>query len=424
MADFYMDTDGGSDANNGTTWALAKATLEGLLAVMSAGDRGFIQGATVDTAASARTFTSPGTLNNPCRLIGVKDGTTNEPPLPSDIAVIGTDTLPRIETTGSGSHITIGGRARVVGIDIVGADRTLQTGGWIIQRSRVGANGSLRGESTFIDSTIQMDGSGVFFADLQFRNVTWIINATVPALFAGSNNAPDEFFGCDFTQGTGSITALYNNTASRHKLFANCKMPSTYSLLSAVTTQRTLSVEVIQSSDVTGKSSGSIEDYLYEDAYGTIEAEFTKVRTGGAPFSLCFDPHTDATLEGAAALRNRRPMTVWIEGDGTPKTITVHIANDGAGDLVEGDVWLEVLTPDSGGTAQHDYSVDPDFRNTAIGTATAITDDTGSTWGGSVGNHQKLEVTVSPAFEGYVHVHVNYAKRNGDPLYVDWPEVT
>ena len=36
MADFYQDTDGGSDASDGTTWANAKLTLEGLLAVMSA----------------------------------------------------------------------------------------------------------------------------------------------------------------------------------------------------------------------------------------------------------------------------------------------------------------------------------------------------------------------------------------------------
>ena len=57
MADFFMDTDGGSDGNSGTTWP-GKLTFEGLLAVMSAGDRGWIQGASADTAAANRTLTS------------------------------------------------------------------------------------------------------------------------------------------------------------------------------------------------------------------------------------------------------------------------------------------------------------------------------------------------------------------------------
>ena len=78
MAYFYCDFDAGSDAAAGTSWATAKLTLEGMLAVMAAGDTGFVQGAATDTAAASRTFTSPGTVTNPCMIIGVVDGTTNE----------------------------------------------------------------------------------------------------------------------------------------------------------------------------------------------------------------------------------------------------------------------------------------------------------------------------------------------------------
>ena len=46
MAFFYTDTDAGSDANDGTSWANAKLTLEGMIAVMAAGDVGYFQGAT------------------------------------------------------------------------------------------------------------------------------------------------------------------------------------------------------------------------------------------------------------------------------------------------------------------------------------------------------------------------------------------
>ena len=66
MAFFYMDTDAGSDANDGSNWANAVLTLEALLALMRAGDTGFVQGAAADAAASARTYTSPGTATNPC----------------------------------------------------------------------------------------------------------------------------------------------------------------------------------------------------------------------------------------------------------------------------------------------------------------------------------------------------------------------
>ena len=77
MAFFYMDTDTGDDGDDGTTWALAKLTLEGLLAVMSAGDTGFVQGSAADDTTANRTFTSPGTVVFPCSIVGVVDGTTN-----------------------------------------------------------------------------------------------------------------------------------------------------------------------------------------------------------------------------------------------------------------------------------------------------------------------------------------------------------
>jgi hypothetical protein len=109
----------------------------------------------------------------------------------------------------------------------------------------------------------------------------------------------------------------------------------------------------------------------------------------------------------------------WIEGDGTAKTLTVHIANSGAGDYQDDEVWLEVFSPSDVGDAMHTFTTN---QLDLLGTPSNVTDDTDSVWGAGASNPQKLEVSISPDYEGPIAARVHFAKNftaSPETLYVD-----
>ena len=130
-------------------------------------------------------------------------------------------------------------------------------------------------------------------------------------------------------------------------------------------------------------------------------------------------PTASATLEGSSANLKSPPMAVWL--DGGANTLTVYFCNDSAStDYNEDEVWIEWFTPDAGDTAQHDQTFTPaDPR--LFTSSTAITDDTGSTWGTGGNNHQKLSITVTTGFEGWAYARLHLAKRSATPdtLFLD-----
>ena len=428
MTDFYMDIDTGDDGDNGTTWALAKLTLEGLLAVMSAGDTGWIQGAAADTAAATRTFTSPGTAANPCVITGVIDGTTNEPPIPSDLA----STLPLTSNSGAGNDIIANGIATYANVQFTTVDR-LNVGGSVklingkltIGGRLVGSGGNVIDfENTIIDLTttnarLSPNGNSIF----NMKGGAFVFTA-VTNLVLGSATGKINIVGADIS---GLTTPIVTSTGGGAKVkIKNCKMPASFTLFTSTPTDLLSSVEVIASSDTTSQAAdSSIQDYQYEDAHGSIDAEFTAVRTGGADdsasgaFAYAMTPSANGTLESSQAALKSPWMRVWVAAGS--QTLTVYIANDSAStDYLEDEVWCEFYTPDSGDTAQHEQNFDPADER-LFTSSTAVTDDTGSTWGTGANNHQKMEATVTPGFEGWAYARLHLAKRQATPdtLFLD-----
>ena len=453
MADAYVDLDAGSDANSGADWANAEKTVQAGLTGAGAGGTCYVRRTDsgtpgVDTASGSRTLTSPSSsILNPTRLIGVKDGTTAEPPAASDIAVRGTDTLPVFAATGI-ANLTCAGACSVFGMKI-NASWSLQintSNVWVFDGSELvsgkeiitsngatfiwndcevefaGTNASLSAQHATSSSTggIYMYGGKILFTSAPTVNGLFKANLIAAA--------PIELTGVDLS-GLGNNTMYTTGSAQAQgpKTLRNCSLPATFTRLSGTPTGYSpqFKLELIGCSSVTSvANTSSIQDYVREDMWGTIELETTKVRTGGADdgaaggFSYKMSPRSNSVLEGSSAKLTSPWMSVWVSG-GSSKTLTIHIANDGAGDLNEDEVWSEFFTPDAGDTAQHDQTFDPsDGARIAVST-TAVTDDTGSTWGGSVGNHQKMSVTVTPGFEGEVYARLHYAKRAFDVLYLD-----
>ena len=432
MAFWYQDTDAADDLGTGVDWANAVKVLETALALMSAGDTLFIQGAAADDSTSNRTLTSAGTVTNPCKLIGVADGTTNEGAsvVASDLAV----TLPVISTTGAAIDMGFVGVADTSNIEFIVADRSPTTIGiaWSFTNGHYSIgdrNDWTTGNRLILNNTtIEMlstaselrVSSGADF----FMNGGDILFTAAAEIFNNASGGDAKLQGVDLS-GAGT---LINSSATLYfkARFLNCKMPASYTLFSSTPTTAVASAELIGCSDASSvAATDSIQDYQYEDAYGTIDLETTAVRTGGADddasgaFSYAMTPHASATLESSGATLKSLWMDVWV--DGGANTLTVYIANDSAStDYNENEVWCEFYTPDAGDTAQYDQTFDAgDAR--LLESTTAVTDDTGSTWGTGANNHQKFSATVTTGYTGWAYARLHLAKRSATPdtLFLD-----
>ncbi len=115
MADLYVRSTDGSDSDNGTTWALAKATLTGVAAIDAAGDRIFVSQAHAESTGSAVTLAFAGTPANPVKLICGDDAAAP----PTAVATTATATA----TTTNG--MTVQGSIDAYGITFFGGFITL-----------------------------------------------------------------------------------------------------------------------------------------------------------------------------------------------------------------------------------------------------------------------------------------------------------
>ncbi len=445
MPYFYMDTDGGSDANDGTTWALAKLTMEGLLAAMSAGDIGVIQGLLSDSVAAARTFTSPGLVNNPIKIIGVKDGTINTGSniTVSDLPVRGVDTLTEIASLNFPNDIAFAGPFTFYGLRFTCADR-------LTINNEDTDNAKFIGCEVLVDRVIQTNGGIFIFTDCEVRitdnlfgwwtrknylkqparmyggTLNFQFNPS-PELFTSALSSSGALFvGVDLSS-MGDIPLLGPANEGDYE-FINCKVPTLFSLTRGDLLFDNCSITMIGCTDDTAiPDANSIQDYKYRDTFGDIVNENIIVRTGGADdlasglFSYAMTPRANAVLEGSRAVLKSPKLSVWVNAGS--KTLTVFIANSAIAattDYFEDEVWCEFFTPNSNDTAQHEHTFDPGISR-LLESTTPITDDTGSTWGPGGNNHQKFTITVNPGFEGVAYARLYLAKRQATPdtLYLD-----
>src|SRR3990167_8140047 len=73
MAVVYLRSTDGSNLDDGSTWALAKATLAGALSAAGRGGAGYVSQAHAETQGTNMTLTSPGSAASPVNVICVDD---------------------------------------------------------------------------------------------------------------------------------------------------------------------------------------------------------------------------------------------------------------------------------------------------------------------------------------------------------------
>lgn len=447
MAIIYCDYAAGLDANNGSTWALAKLTLQAAVTAAGAGGTVYVRTdatPTKDTAAANRTLVSPGTILNPVSIIGVKTATTAEPPTNADIAIRGTDNLPMFEATGSGNDVSIGTGFTVgVGIAFKAADRFILASSpnhVLLRGSEITFPGRFflaSGGQTFlgIDNDYKVSAGSRFLSDDGAKIILegGLLSGTAPDfLFDEAPSGDMKWTGGDLTLLSGQVGMDLSGAKTSKFILRNCSLPASFTLAGGSANDHFSYAELISSSDDSGLgSTDSVRAYERHDIHGTCVLELTAIRTGGANdgasggFSYALTPNVNAPTPPYFGVQS--PMRkIWESGDGAERIIEIFFTHStGGADSVEGEVVAKFFTPSSSGSAQHDRNDDDDFVEIIPAIPAALTDDTGSSWGAGTENDQKLTLTLSASdvsdFQGPLFYQLQFNQRSGTPdtLYHD-----
>jgi len=455
MAVIYVDFDtaNGNDSDDGSTWALAKLTLQA--GITAAGESGIVYVRRTnagtpgsDTAAAARTLTGAA-IATPVRILGCKDGTTAEPPTSADVAVRGTDTQPLFTLSGAGNDITFAGNANVTGMHFIGIDRirTNTTGIiWTFVGCHIAYASLLYttfGRMEFIDCNMETTGTGAVplingEGALWLGGVTTFTTPPTTSFMYQYWTGAGDLIGHDISGlGNKTIHNLDSSSQGSHDKYINCAIPATVTLVNSATpVNRAVAVSFINCANASSvAATDTVRDYYYKDYYGIIEMEETVVRTGGADdqtdsglFSYIMTPDVNHTLEGTSNVLKSPWLRVWVVGGAnTLKVYTVHDNDvEGAGaidrDLYEDELWCEFYTPDAGDTAQPDQTFDPSAPRLFESTTATGTDDTTSTWATYNTYKRYFTVALTQGYSGWAYARIHYAKAfsaNQIAVYVD-----
>lgn len=381
MAIKYIDSVTGNDADDGSTWALAKATLNAACTVAAAGDRIWIENGSAETAGSTKTITMPGTIASPTQILC--GDSAAEPPT-------ALSTGAQVITTGN-FGITINGSGYVYGVSFRAGT------GAVSQGPQFGNNGTKQvyencdfqspgtGANGFVQAGIHSTGTN----DVEMINCTMQFGATTQRFYekgrvrirggsvvAGSQVA--SFFtptsastatdlvvdGFDFSAMGSTMNLVVGGacTQSGKAVFRNCKLPASWTglLVSTAFTNPGLRAEMWNCS--------SADEEFYrmrvEDYAGSCRDETTIVRTGGATFNsqqLSWLIAGSSNLSASGLTTSEwgthvfRSPEIFVQNTTTgTRTLRVEFVQNHASSpptgLQDDEIWMEVQYQGTSGT--------------------------------------------------------------------------
>lgn len=444
MAVIFLDSNSGDDLDNGSTWALAKLTLQAALTTAGAGGTVFAQDSTsggfTETTASSTTYTSPGTKDNPTVLVECATGTTNEPPVTADLVLSRDDAdLAFVEVTGANNDITFAGFADVWGFEfnnaVSGDDMFAPLNAiWTFHHSILHPGDDLRvGASSEIKLT---DGSEIIFDTgsgfLQSLGSFEMFGGEITGGTALLVTLSDSFYlllsGVDM--GSLDAAAGFNiNGGNNDYHLENCKIPASYIVAEGTWEVSTTRITMI-GCDNTADHTASIRQYRSETGQG-FTVDDTPFISGGAQDRDSGDGYSfSMNLNDNTVLERFSPLyTEWLEVplDGTETSLTIEIMRKDTGapaDLDNETCWIELQSPNEGvGSATAQFAAQTSRVADPVASAAALTSSsvTWSSLGGDVAKKQKIVFTISPEYAGVARYRVAYAERGTSilPLYFD-----
>lgn len=433
MATLYTRSTDGSDADNGTTWALAKATIAGVSGIDAAGDRIWLSQSHAETTASAIVFNGSGTNASPTQLLCGNDAA--EPPT----ALASTAT---VTTTGSAA-ISVGGALYAYGINFICAGTlTLNSNNasnaqrWensTFQFTNTGSGGAFwTGSSNnalyrteLINCQVKFGGAGNnihIVGDTVIRGGSFMSGTSTPTnifRFQGDRTANNiDVIGLDFSNLASTFNFFLGGMFSAGKgVIRDCKLPTGWSGLLVSSGQQGPG----QRFEMYNCDSADTHERLWiEDYAGSIKSELTIVRTGGAS-----DGTTPISWKMATSANAEYPLIRLESGEifvpnstvGSAITCTVEIVHDsqGAGSgakFQDDEIWLEAVGLGTSGTPLGTYYGDSKSDILATAANQADSSETWTTTGLTTPIKQNLSVTFTPQERGDVILRVVMAKAS------------
>lgn len=447
MADIYVRSTDGSDTDNGSTWALAKATLAGAIAIAVAGDRILISQAHAESSSSSLTYVFPGTLAAPNQVLCVNDAA--QPPTSlatgasitttgaTQVAVQGNVFVHGLTfNCGSGSSsLTPGFNVHAVVAD---AAQVYEDCTWHFVRTHSGntfsvgtMNSGHEGVSlTVRRGTFRFTNTGQVFSfsngNVRVERGSFDAATTTPSvLFRGAiGNHKSRLLvqGLDCTNLGTSIDLVQNVGSGSDWVLRNCKLPPSWAgSLVAGTKQAGSRVEMHNC------DSGDTSYRLWVEPYaGSIKSETTIVRTGGASDGTT--PLSWRMTTGTAAIYpllvlSSPELVRWNETLGGAITVGVEVVHDaqgaGSGGAFQDDeLWLDVQYLGTSGFPISSFVSDAKASVLASAADQTTSTEVWTTTGLTTPVKQRLSVTFTPQEKGYIHARVMLAKAS-KTVYID-----
>ena len=439
----YVRSTDGSDADNGSTWALANATAAGAVTDAAAGDRIFFSQVHSESTAGAVTLNWPGTAASPNQLICGNDAA--EPPTAvATGAVIATSGGNNIQLNGSlyayGLTLSAGTSTNFAMVSLAQSDSnaiTLEDCTLTLGNSNTSSRINLGSTGGSFESTVELinctfkfgstsQGIQIGNTDARIRGGSISGAGSAITTFIASATINGKSFvveGFDFSSAATGLNLIAGSSSGQGRhIFRNCKMPASWSggIFASAPSIPGVRGEMWNCSATDTNYSMWVEDYA-----GSIKHETTIVRTGGASdgdTAISWKMASTANAEYPQIPLRSPEIFVPNTTTGASKTLTVEIAQDGTTTALNDDeVWLEVEYLGTSGFSLALFA--DDAKADVLATATAQANSS-ETWSGLSGTNKKqsISVTLTPQEEGVYIVRVCLAKAS-TTVYV-CPKVT
>jgi hypothetical protein len=427
----YVRSTDGSDSDNGSTFALANATLTGAIADAVAGDRIWVSDNHAESTAGSITLAMPGTIAAPNQVLCGDDAA--EPP--TSLATTAT-----VSTTGN-NGITITGSGYIYGITFtsgsgaLGSSAPFNIGGagnkqmydacnFVLGTSSITQRISVTGDASAASSELIWKNCGVRFNNashaitarrgkFQWRGGSALSGGTSPTLIldGGGGSAYQSLCmieGVDFSNWASGVNIFGGGVGQF--VIRNCKLPASWSGSLSNAAMLAGSRYSMYNCD-----SGDTNYRLWiEDHAGNIKSETTIVRTGGAndgTTAIAWKLATTADAEYPTIRLETDEIARWNETVGSAITVTVEVVTDGV-TLTDAECWLEVQYLGTSGFPLSLFASDAKADVIASAANQASSSVTWTTTGLSSPVKQKLSVTFTPQEKGAILAKVILAKAS------------
>lgn len=448
MANIYVSSVDGSDADNGSTWALAKATLTGALAIATNADTIWLDPSHAESTAGTVTLTCPSSQG--LRILSA-DARTSEPPT-------GLSTSASVAVGAAASGLNFAGFAYIYGVQFLGGTNNGSNafvsmlpastpGGMVFDncafqvrtasagaRIEIGQSVGSSNDNTYVlllNCSVKFGATGqtiiVKHGQINIKGLTLDGAGSIPTtLFAfAAGTQPNVVVEASDLSGRAFTNLVNVGAASPGSLLVrNCKIPA--SMVVTTGTLPGIGGPIVRMHNC---DDGSTNYRIAEASWaGSVVSDTSVYNDAGADDGsgqgFSWKMATNANALFPFALLESPEFVQWNTATGSSKTVTVEIVHDGASAFKDNEVWLEVqylsATGSPLGAVVTDRMTNVLSTATAQATSTAAwTGDTGTGPNGSTTwNTLKLECSFTPQKAGYIHAKVVMAVPS-KTVYVD-----